>query len=133
MDYLETREEIQADKLAYFGVSWGGRLGAIIPAVESRIQASILLSGGLASGRALPEVDQINYVTRVMAPTLMLNGRLDSIEPVDAAQLPMYDLLGTPEEHKRHQIYDSGHGMPLNPIIRETLDWLDRYLGPVSE
>ncbi len=132
VDYLETRDDIDGDKLAYLGMSWGGRLAAIIPAIEDRLAVNISYSGGLASGRARPEVDQINYVTRVTIQTLMLNGRLDSIEPVAEAQIPMYELLGTPDEHKRHVTYDSGHGMPLNPVIRETLDWLDRYLGPVE-
>lgn len=39
VDYLESRDDIQSDRLAYFGVSWGGRLGAIIPAVEPRLRA----------------------------------------------------------------------------------------------
>ena len=132
IDYLETRDDIDMDRLAYFGVSWGGRLGAIIPAVEDRLKVSILYSGGLASGRSRPEVDQINFVTRVTIPTLMLNGRLDSIEPVETAQLPMLELLGTSSEHKRHVMFDTGHSMPPNNVIRESLDWLDRYLGPIE-
>ena len=46
IDYLETRSDIDAKKLAYFGFSWGGIMGAIIPAVEERIQLSILDVGG---------------------------------------------------------------------------------------
>ena len=129
---IETRDDIDAGRLAYLGVSWGGRLGAIIPAVEDRLKVSILYSGGLAPARGRPEVDQINYVTRVRIPTLMLNGLHDSIEPLETAQKPMLELLGTPPEQKRHVIYDSGHRMPLNSIVRETLDWLDTYLGPVQ-
>ena len=86
--------------------------------------------GGLASGTALPEADQINYVTRVTIPTLMLNGRHDPLEPVESAQLPMLELLGTPEADKRHVIYEGyGHNLPPNEHARETLDWLDRYFG----
>jgi len=42
----------------------------------------------------------------------------------------MFRLLGTPEKDKRHALFDSGHVPPRNDIIRETLDWLDHYLGP---
>ncbi|HUF49562.1 MAG TPA: hypothetical protein VMN60_01935 [Longimicrobiales bacterium] len=56
--------DIDAQRIAYYGLSWGGRLGAIIPAVEPRIRLNMVMIGGLASGTALPEVDQINYVTR---------------------------------------------------------------------
>ena len=43
----------------------------------------------------------------------------------------MFDLLGTPPEHKRHVIADGVHYVPRTTLIRETLAWLDRYLEPV--
>lgn len=43
-----------------------------------------------------------------------------------------FDSLGTAEEHKRHAILDGGHSPPRNQLVRETLDWLDQYLGPVE-
>jgi dienelactone hydrolase len=130
VDFLESRPEIDADRIAYYGVSWGGRLAAIIPAVETRFKLNMAIVGGLASGTALPEVDQINYVTRITIPTLMLNGRHDPLEPVESAQLPMVSFLGTPEEDKRHVIYGGfGHGLPRTERIRETLAWLDKYFG----
>ena len=132
IDYLETRSDIDINRLAFVGFSWGGRMGAIIPAVEDRFRVSVLFVGGLASGRARPEVDQINYITRVTIPTLMLNGKYDSIEPYRTAQLPMYQLLGTPDENKKHIPYETDHGVPRNAAIKETLKWLDRYLGPVK-
>jgi len=42
----------------------------------------------------------------------------------------MFRLLGTPQADKRHLLFDSGHVPPRNDMIRETLDWLDHYLGP---
>ena len=40
---------------------------------------------------------------------------------------------GTPEEEKKHVIFEGGHVAPrLQPIIREILDWLDRTQGQVS-
>jgi len=42
VDYLETRQDIDGKKLAFYGISWGGRFGAIIPAVEPRLKASVL-------------------------------------------------------------------------------------------
>jgi len=44
----------------------------------------------------------------------------------------MFDLLGTPEEDKRLVLYDTDHYIPRNGLIKESLDWLDRYLGPVE-
>ncbi len=130
IDYLETRDDIDSENFAYFGFSWGARYGAIIPAVDSRLKVSVLLSGGLVSARARPEVDQFTYVTRVQVPTLMINGRYDTTHPVESAQKTMLDLMATPAEHKRHVLYEAGHMLPRNAVIRETLDWLDRYQGP---
>jgi hypothetical protein len=44
----------------------------------------------------------------------------------------MYDRLGLPERDKRLVIIDAGHIPPRLPVIKETLDWLDRSLGPVG-
>ena len=45
----------------------------------------------------------------------------------------MYELLGTPEQDKRLKPYDTGHTVPRNEMIKETLSWLDKYLGPVEK
>ena len=83
-------------------------------------------------GQGRPEVSQINYVTRVKTPTLMLNGKYDSFFFPETSQKPMFDLLGTPPEHKQLKLYETDHIPPINEMIKETLAWLDRYLGPVS-
>ena len=67
----------------------------------------------------------------VRAPVLMLNGRHDNTFPLETAARPMFDLLGTPPEHKRLVIVDGVHYVPRNDLIRESLAWFDRYLGPV--
>ena len=110
------------------------RAGAIIPAVEPRFKVAVLMAAGLASGRARPEVDQINFVSRVSIPVLMANGRYDAIEPVEDAQRPMFDLLGTPQDQKKWVLYESGHALSdvRTEWIGESLDWLDTYLGPVE-
>ncbi len=131
VDYLETRPEIDHDKLAYYGMSWGGFMGAVIPAVEDRIKVSLLLAGGLTL-RARPEADEINYVGRIKIPTLMMNGRYDTLRRFDTFVRPMFDLLGTPAEHKSLRVYETDHVPPMNEFIKESLDWLDRYLGPVE-
>ncbi len=132
IDYLETREDIDPSRIAYYGLSWGGRMGAILPAVEPRIKTNILYVAGMSFQRPLPEVDQVNYVGRVRQPTLILNGELDFFFPAETSQKPLFDLLGTPPAHKKRLIFPGGHSVPRTEMIRESLEWLDRYLGPVG-
>jgi pimeloyl-ACP methyl ester carboxylesterase len=82
--------------------------------------------------KSLPEVDPINFLPRVYQPVLMLNGKYDAYFPVETSQKPMFNLLGTPENDKNLIIYDAGHLVPRTDLIKETLAWYDKYLGPVK-
>jgi eukaryotic-like serine/threonine-protein kinase len=132
IDYLETRKDMRADRVAYLGVSWGGFLGGIMPAIEKRIRVVVLNVGGMAMEQALPEADQINYLPRVTQPVLMLNGEYDNYFPVETAQKPLFRLLGTPQNDKKMIVYPSGHLVPRVEFMKETLAWLDEYLGPAQ-
>jgi formylglycine-generating enzyme required for sulfatase activity/pimeloyl-ACP methyl ester carboxylesterase len=132
IDYLETRKDMQADKVAFLGISWGGFMGGIIPAIEKRIRVVVLNVGGMEMEQTLPEVDQINYLPRITQPVLMLNGTYDMFFPVESSQKPMFHFLGTPQAQKRMVTYASGHLVPPTEFIKETLAWLDTYLGPAS-
>jgi dienelactone hydrolase/tRNA A-37 threonylcarbamoyl transferase component Bud32 len=133
IDYLETRADIDTQKLGYFGFSWGGRLGGLMPAVEPRLKAAVLHVAGFGFERPLPEVDPFNFVSRITIPVLMLNGRLDPYFPLETSQRPMFEMLGTPATQKRQVIYEVGHFVPRDQLVKETLDWYDRYLGPVKD
>jgi hypothetical protein len=43
----------------------------------------------------------------------------------------MFRFLGTLEKDKRHAVFDAGHVPPHDQMIKEVLDWLDRYQGAV--
>ncbi len=132
IDYLETRSDIDAGKLAFFGMSSGAGVGPIMTAIEPRFEASILLGAGLGGGR--PEADPFNFLPRVKVPTLMINGRHDPFAPFETAQVPMFRWLGTPPADKRHRVFPSAAHIPTErqEFVKEILDWLDRYLGTVN-
>ena len=45
----------------------------------------------------------------------------------------MFEDLGTDPDHKKLIIYpEADHWSPQNDLVRETLDWYDRYLGLVG-
>jgi pimeloyl-ACP methyl ester carboxylesterase len=59
-----------------------------------------------------PGIDQVNYVSRVRIPTLMLSGKYDSFFPYETSAKPMFDLLGTPKDQKVQKLYDTDHYIP---------------------
>ena len=133
VDYLTTRPDIQPDKMAYYGFSWGGQMGPLVLGLESRFRAAVLLVGGLWSGKQLPDADPFNFARHVKVPVLMLNGGEDTIYTLEASQKPLFQGLGT--EDKVHTLFDAGHFIletHRRPVIRESLDWLDTHLGPVN-
>ena len=132
IDYLETRPDVDKQRLAYMGVSWGAAMGPIMMAVEPRFKAGIVVVAGLNLQRALPEVDEIHYAPRVRIPVLMLNGKYDFFFPYETSQRPYFELLGTKPPDKRIVVDEAGHAFPRTDLARESLAWLDRYLGPVE-
>jgi class 3 adenylate cyclase len=133
IDYLETRKEFNISKLGYYGFSLGAAMGPVICALEKRIEAAVWTVGGLTFFKRYPEYDPFNYLPRVNTPVLMLNGKHDHIFPLEPSQTLMFDLIGTPDENKKLILYEVGHtGPPRHELIKESLNWMDIYLGPVE-
>ena len=61
----------------------------------------------------------------------MLNGREDFLYPVESSQIPLFHLLGVSNAENRLVISESGHLPPWQTVAKESLNWLDHYLGPV--
>jgi dienelactone hydrolase len=132
VDYLETRPDIDAGRLAYYGISWGAVQGPIMITVENRFKAAVFAAGGCNNEEVLPEGDPMNFASRVKIPVLMINGRYDFEIPLETCQEPLFRLLGVSPQDKRHVLFDTGHSPPQLPVMKEALNWLDHYLGPVK-
>ena len=130
IDYLATRDDIDIGRLGWFGVSYGAQAMVPVLAVEKRFRAAVLDGGGIYL-LDIPAAEQFyNYLPRIIQPVLMLNGRWDIDVPLETQQR-FFELLGTPPDDKQHVLFEAGHGtLPHNQLVRATLDWYDRYLGP---
>lgn len=137
VDYLQARSDILRDRIGYAGTSFGSTyLGVMAVALEPRFRTAVLMDGGLPTGVGLdPELDALNFAPRIRAPVLMVNGRYDFTFPVASSQEPLFRLLGSSEHDKRHVLFDAAHDTSLDrtSLIREVLQWLDRYLGTVNK
>jgi pimeloyl-ACP methyl ester carboxylesterase len=95
------------------------------------VKAAVLYVAGLKLQYSLPEADPLHYAPRVRIPVLMMNGRYDFFFPLETSQIPLFRLLGTPPDRKRHVVSDGSHFVPRAMLVPEVIDWFDRWLGPV--
>ena len=132
IDYIQTRSDLDREKIGFYGLSWGAVEAPVLTAIEDRVKVDVLVGGGLEFQDTLPEVEPVNFAPRVRKPVLMVNGRYDYVFPLEMSQNPLFRLFGSPEKDKRHVVFDTGHTPPNDVLIKEVLDWLDRYLGPTK-
>ncbi|MCG8467160.1 MAG: hypothetical protein MJB57_02990, partial [Gemmatimonadetes bacterium] len=135
VDYLETRDDIDFERLAYWGLSWGAEHAPIALATDDRFRAGVMMDAGALMFPVLPAADEANFAPRVRVPILMVNGRHDYIFPLEAAQRPLFELLGTPESDKRHVLFESGHvaaNADFEGVVAAITSWLDTTFGRVN-
>lgn len=136
IDVLASRPEkdIDGDRFAFYGVSFGASTAFPMIALEDRFKTAVLSSAGFTYRQLPAESDAINCASHVTIPVLMLGGQYDYIFPLDTSQKPMFARLGTPAKDKRHRVFDAGHAnFPRIEMIKEVLAWLDTYVGPVRK
>jgi len=132
LDYLETRPEFDATKMAYEGVSWGGGMGSIIPAIEQRIKAVILIGAGFYYGNP-QDYNPINCAPRIVAPVLIQNGKYDFFTSIEKEVEPLLRIFGAPDKDKSLKIYEAGHAVWLRmEQQKDEIDFLEKYFGPAK-
>ncbi|MFA6450824.1 MAG: prolyl oligopeptidase family serine peptidase [bacterium] len=154
VDFLETRKDIDMNRLGYFGISMGSLSGAITTAVDDRFKVVVLADGAgdfstVFSKADLPEfkktveeikakgftlekameilkpVDPVEYVGHISPrPVLMINGKKDEIFPYEA----MEALHNAANEPKAVQWYNCGHILPVPDTIMLTLKWFKFHM-----
>ena len=73
LDYLDTRDDMDLERVGYVGVSFGSSAALPLLALEERLKVAVLTSGGLVSTvDTPPEANPVNYVPRITIPVLML-------------------------------------------------------------
>ncbi len=150
VDFLQSRKEIDPDRIGLLGGSMGGILGTLLAAVEKRIRASALLVAGgnwavlvaksqHKDGKALRQlkvdaeklarvmapVDPINFVDLISPrPVLFQLGKKDDIVPAETGRM----LFEAAKEPKEVDWYDAGHGLPMDKVVPRVMSWLGQHL-----
>jgi serine/threonine protein kinase/formylglycine-generating enzyme required for sulfatase activity len=129
LDYLETRDDVDSDGIAFLGASFAGPM-MVLPAIESRYDAVILANAGIQNVVEHPAASAVNFAPLIKPPKLHVRGRYDECLPLTSAAEPLFSLLtGT----KKKFDYDGGHRPDPEDLARVVNAWLDETLGPVKQ
>ena len=131
IDYLETRADIDRNRIGYMGVSMTAAQGVIYTALEPRLKAVIFLDGGFFVEKPLPGADQADFAPHIKAPTLLICGKFDWIFLGKDALLRM---IGAPAADKSYVLLETAHDVSEQrpALIKAVIGWLDKYLGKVN-
>jgi uncharacterized protein len=149
VDVLRARPNVDDDRIAYVGISYGGAMGALFVGIERRLAAAVLVvgDGGLVSHHTGPEdvsfMASLSCATRVAwvqamtpiepirfiplaspTPLLLQNGRLDDLVPMADAQA----LHAAAPQSTTIRWYDAGHGLNQQASF-DRHDWLHERIG----
>ncbi len=139
IDVLQTRPEVNSDRLGFFGISLGGMIGTIFCGIDERIKVPIItLAGGNLSLMfgldALSEdtkeffsiIDPINFVEAISPrPLLMINAENDEV----IAPLTSKMLYQKAKQPKEIIWYPSKHrDLPIEKAYPAGIDWFNKYL-----
>ena len=128
VDYLETRDDLDTQRLTFLGISNGANLGLLLTAVETRYKYSVFVSAGLEPQvkNWIAETNYINFASQSRQTKLVVNGRYDETFPYNTDFKPLYKLLREP---KKPVTYEGGH-IPTVEFFSTTVNgWLDEMLG----
>jgi len=148
VDVLRARSNVDAARIAYLGVSYGGAMGALFVGIERRLRAAVLEvgDGGLVSHftgpedvtiwnlscaarvtwfRAMVPIEPIRFIPHASpTPLLLQNGRADILVPAADAEV----LHAAAPEPRTIRWYDAGHALGLQGL-RDRHAWLNAQIG----
>jgi predicted esterase len=128
VDYLLSRDDVDPNRLVYFGHSLGAFRGPATLVADTRFSAAVLLSGGYVDNvRLYPEMDNYQFTPHVKTPVLMINGANDNVGAYKSSQRPCYEDLGS--EIKHHTLLNTGHNPPASDVYESMNTWLDQLFA----
>ncbi len=132
MDYLETRKQIDPNRIGVIGYSLGGAMSFVLTGVDSRIKVIIACVPPTFIRQIFPNQQNIsaiapyNFVRAINGrPTLMLMGKNDDFNYTVEEARALYDLIDG--ESKEIVFYDSGHRLPEEHTSK-ALEWFKNHI-----
>ena len=131
LDYVATRSDLDASRVAYVAISSDRSLKLGLPAVEPRYRAVIWLGACLRAGNApFSRRSTPLILSRTFArPSYFCMGATMKPAALKSETEPLVKLLREP---KRLVLYDGGHIAPPEFMVPTINSWLDETMGPVK-
>ncbi|MDL2208966.1 alpha/beta fold hydrolase, partial [Parabacteroides sp. OttesenSCG-928-O15] len=125
IDYLNTRKEIDMDRIGVIGYSMGGMMTFNLGAVDPRVRASVSCVSPVITVPYLPTAvhNSAPYITD--QAFLMLMADKDEMNYSVETARRVYELLNA--KTKELIFYDSGHMLPREWTV-EAVRWMEKYL-----
>ena len=148
VDVLRSRPNVDDERIAYVGFSWGGATGALFVGIERRLKAAALVVGhpgqvSHATGpegfknisplpcarrvawiRAMAPTEPIRFVRHANVPLLLQNGRFDEFIPgYEAAE-----LHAAAPQPNTVLWYSAGHNLNQQAVF-DRHAWLVEQIG----
>lgn len=132
IDYLETREEIDPERIGVIGYSLGGAMAFVLTGVDQRIKVTTacvtayLMRERWSDQHNISAIAPTNFVRTIQGrPTQMLMGRDDAGNCTVEEARALYNLI----EGKSKEIvfYDCGHRLPEEHVFK-ALKWLKSHI-----
>jgi len=124
LDYLESRTEIDRNRIGVIGHSMGGMMAVYLSALEPSVRSAVVCIGALHDPRIYP-VNPINFARSLgEKPVLVLAGRTDPLIPAETTEL-FFGLIDG--DLKRLEFFDSGHQLP-EEYVDGALAWFGQTL-----
>jgi uncharacterized protein len=148
VDVLRSRPNVDDDRIAFVGASWGGATGALFVGIERRLKTAVLVVGhggqvshatgpvghkliaGISCAirvawiRAMAPIEPIRFVGNANVPLLLQSGTQDVLIPnADAAE-----LHAAAPQPKTILWYEAGHGLNEFAVVNRH-DWLREKIG----
>lgn len=104
LDYLQTREECDPERIGYVGLSFGGFLGSLLAGADERVQAPVLVVSGADWRTFIAESDALMAGLEYGGPDVV-DAAVAALDPVDPkywigriSPRPVLMIYGTEDE-----------------------------------
>ena len=153
IDLLQSRSDVDSNRIAYVGHSTGAQWGAILSAIDKRVKAAVLIGGIPTEATILMESDDQEFVDlRKNMPREQMDNYFKTIGVMDAInyvpyaaptpllfqfaryeryfnEAAMLKYARAASEPKIVRWYDSGHDLNDVQALIDRAAWLQRQIG----